>query len=146
MTSRDAISRSTKRRVVLSVALCAILASVALQSADADTGMVVGHVAPASAREGHDLMLPALVQSTCIVGSCGAIRFVVVYQVPEGSTFRVVMLPARKSQLAGITIPGVDVRAPRIVYRLAAYQQRCLWHCLIASGETITYAVPVRRG
>ena len=108
--------------------------------------MVVGHVAPAFAREGHDLTLPALVQSTCTIGSCGAIRFVVAYQVPGGSTFRVVMLPAQKAQLAGITIPGADVRAPRIVYRLAAYQQRCLWHCSIASGETITYTVPVRRG
>ena len=146
MTSRDAVGRSSKRSVVLSVVLCAILASAALQAAQADTGMVVGHVAPASAREGHDLMLPALVQSTCIVGSCGPIRFVVVYQVPEGSTFRVVMLPAKKTQLAGIMIPGVDVRAPRIVYRLAAYQQRCVWHCSTASGETITYTVPVRRG
>lgn len=142
----DITSRSTTRRLLLCVLLCAILASAALQVAQADTGMVVGHVAPASAREGHDLTLPAFVQSTCTLGSCGAIRFVVAYQIPEGSTFRVVMLPAQKAQLAGITIPGVDVRAPRIVYRLAAYQQRCFRHCSTASGETITYTVPVRRG
>lgn len=146
MISRDAVGRSTKRHVLLCVVLCGIFASAVLQTASAGTGMVVGHVPPISAREGRDLTLPALVQSNCTIGSCGEIRFVVVYQAPEGSTFRAVTLPARKAQLAGITIPGLHVRAPRIVYRLAAYQQRCLWGCATASGETMTYTVSVRRG
>ncbi len=145
MRSRHTVS-SAKRHFVLGLVLCAALALFVPRAAVADYGFVIGHAPPGVVQEGRDVTLPALVQSTCTVGSCGEIRFVVIYQTAEDSAFQYVMLPPQKTQLATVTIPGLHVRAPALTFRLAAYQTRCLWHCSIASTETITYRVMVRRG
>lgn len=137
--------RGSARIGFLGLALCAVLPLAAFRPAAAGSGFIIGHAPPAVAPAGQDLTLSAIVASTCTIAHCGEIRLVAVYRVPGGTRFAVTTLPASKAQVGEVTLPGVEIRVPSIVYKLAAYQERCFFmSCPTASTETGWYTVMVR--